>query len=91
MHNFTLYSGRKHFLRYFLPAFSTEEILNCHINDCFKINGKQMIIVTKGGEYVELKNFERKTKSLFMIYADFFIHIIFFFFKLFLNKFTNQL
>ena len=83
MHNFTLYSGRKHFLRYCLPAFSTEEILNCHINDCFKINGKQMIIVTKGGEYVELKNFERKTKSLFMIYAYFFIHITFFFFNYF--------
>ena len=26
-----------------LQAFSTEEILKCYINDCFKVRGKQMI------------------------------------------------
>ena len=42
-----------------------------HIKDCFKINGKQMIKLPKKDEYVKFKNFERKIKSPFMIYADF--------------------
>ena len=47
MYNHTLHRGRKHFCRYCLQAFSTEETLKCHINDCFKINGKQRIIIRK--------------------------------------------
>ena len=39
---------------------STEEILKRHIKDCFKINDKQRIIRPKKGEYVKLKNYERK-------------------------------
>ena len=31
------------FCRYCLQAYSMAEILKRHINDCFKINGKQMI------------------------------------------------
>ena len=38
---FLLHRGRKHFCRYCLHAFITEEILKRHIKDCFKINGKQ--------------------------------------------------
>ena len=34
----TLHSGRKHFCRYCLEVFTTEEILKRHIKDCFKIN-----------------------------------------------------
>ena len=48
-----------------------EEIVNCHIKDCFKINGKQTIKMPKKSKYVKFKNFERKIKSLFMICADF--------------------
>ena len=40
---------KKHFCRYCLQAFSTEEILKHHIKDCFKINGKQRIIMPKKG------------------------------------------
>ena len=29
--------------RYCLQAFSTEKILNDHIKDCFKINGKKRL------------------------------------------------
>ena len=36
-----------------------------------KINGKETIKMSKKGEYVKFKNFERKLKSLFMIYTDF--------------------
>ena len=43
----TLHRGRKHFCRYYLQAFSTEEILKRHIKDCFKINAKKMIKMPK--------------------------------------------
>ena len=46
----------KKFCCYCLLAFSTEEILKRHIKDCFKINGKQKIIMPKKGEYVIFKN-----------------------------------
>ena len=40
MYDHTLTRGRKHFCLYCLQAFSTEEILKFHINDCMKINVK---------------------------------------------------
>ena len=52
---------KKHSCRYCLRAFSTDEILKHHVKYCFKINGKQKIIMPKNGEYVKLKNYERKT------------------------------
>ena len=58
----SLHRGRKHFCRYQVHAFITEEILKRHIKDCFKINGKQTIKMPKKGEYVKFKNFERKIK-----------------------------
>ena len=60
-----------HFFRYCLHTFITEEILQCHIKDCFKINGKQTIKMPKKGEYVKFNNFERKIKSPSVIYLDF--------------------
>ena len=45
--------------------------LKHHIKDCFKINGKQKIIIPRIGEYVKFRNYERKIKSTFIIYADF--------------------
>ena len=35
------------------------------------MNSKQRIIMSKQGEYVKFKNYERKIKSPFIIYADF--------------------
>ena len=35
------------FVAYCLQAFSTKEILKRDIKDCFKINGKQKIIMPK--------------------------------------------
>ena len=66
-----LYTVEKQFFRYCLQTFSTEEILKHHIKDCFKINDKQKIIMPKKVEYVRFKNYERKIKSPFIIYADF--------------------
>ena len=54
-----------------LQAFSTEEILKRDIKDCFKINDMQRIMMPKKDEYVKFRNYERKIKSLFIIYADF--------------------
>ena len=62
---------KKHFCRYYLESFGTEETLKRSIKDFFKINGKQRIIMLKKGEHVKFKNYERKIKSPFIIYADF--------------------
>ena len=47
MYDHSLHRGRKHFCRYCLHAFITKEILKRHIKDCFKINSKQRIIMSK--------------------------------------------
>ena len=50
MYDHTLHRGRKNFCCYCLQDFSTEEILKCHIKDCFKIKSKLRIIMCKKGE-----------------------------------------
>ena len=71
MYDHSLHRGKKHFCRFWLYAFITQEILKRHIKDCLKIFGKQTIKMPKKREYVKFKNFERKIKSPFMIYPDF--------------------
>ena len=71
MYDHSLHLERKCFCCYCLHTFITEQILKRHIKDCFEINGKQMIKMTQKGEYVKCKNFKRKIKPLFMIFADF--------------------
>ena len=71
MYDHSLHCGKKHFCHYCLHVFIIEEILKCHIKDYFKINSKQRIIMPKKGEYITFKNYERKIKSLLIIYADF--------------------
>ena len=48
-----------------------EKILKRHLKDCVKINGKQRIMMPIKGEYVTLKNYERKIKSPFIIFEYF--------------------
>ena len=62
MYNHILNRGRKNFCRYYLQAFRTAERLKCYVKDCFKINGKQRIKMTR--KYFILK-------SPVTIYADF--------------------
>ena len=69
MYNHILNRGRKNFCRYYLQAFRTVERLKCYVKDCFKINGKQRIKMTR--KYFRFINYERKIKSPFAIYADF--------------------
>ena len=51
-------------------------MLNRHIKDCFKCNGKQNTVLPKIDKYAKFKNFERKIKSTFMICADLFESIL---------------
>ena len=67
MYYYSLHPGKKHFCRYCLHAFITEEILKRHIKDCFTINCKEGIKMPKKGLYVKFKNFERKIKSPFKV------------------------
>ena len=46
-------------------------MLERSVNDCFKINCNQMIKITKKGQTVKFKNYMRKIKSPFIIYAAF--------------------
>ena len=71
MHYYILSCGINHFCRCFLQAFITEEILKLHVKDCFKINSKQRIKFPKISEHVKFKNFKRKIKLPFIIYAGF--------------------
>ena len=71
IYDHTLHYAKAHFCFYCLQAFSTKEILKRHIKKWFNINGKQRIIMPKKDEYVKFKNYERKIKSPFIIYADF--------------------
>ena len=65
------HTQRKHFCCYCWQDFSSREILKCQIIDYFKINGKQTIKMSKKGENIRFKNYERKIKSLFIVYVDF--------------------
>ena len=56
---FLLHGRRKHFCRYCLQAFSSEEISKSHIKDRFKINGKQRTIMPRKGEFIKFRNYER--------------------------------
>ena len=71
MYYHTLHHRKNIFFCYCFQAFSTEETLKCQIKNCFKINGKQRIVMLKRVEYVKFKNYERKIKLQFIVYADF--------------------
>ena len=47
MFDHTLYRERKHFCRYCLQSFSTEEILKLHIKNFFEIKTKERITIRK--------------------------------------------
>ena len=49
----------------FLLNILTEEILKCHIKDCFKINGNQRIIMPKK---VNMLNSKIMKKKRVMVY-----------------------
>ena len=46
-------------------------MLKRHIKDCFKINGKKRIIISKKDEYVQFINYKIEIMTPFIIYEDF--------------------
>ena len=64
--NYIIY---KTFLSLLITCFHYRR--NIQIKDCFEINSKQTIKMSKKDEYLKFKNFEKKVKSPFMIYAYF--------------------
>ena len=56
MFNQTLHRDGKHIFCYGLQTFSSEQTLERHVNNCQKINGKQMIKIIKKDETVKFKN-----------------------------------
>ena len=47
MYDHSWHRGKKHFCRYCLHAFITEDILKRHIKYSFKVNGKQLRCLKK--------------------------------------------
>ena len=43
------------YCRYYLQAFSTEEILKRHVKICYKINSKQRVILSKKAKHLNSK------------------------------------
>ena len=70
-YNQTLHHGRKHFCSYYSQSFDTAQIWERQDNYHFEVNGKQMIKIVKKAGFVKFKNYTRKVKSPFRIYADF--------------------
>ena len=63
MYNQTLHRDKKHFHRSFLQSFRTAQILDRHVDDFLKSNGKQMIKMAKKNEIIKFKNYmKKKTK-----------------------------
>ena len=71
MYNQNQHQHKKHFCRYCLQCFSTEEILCKHKPNCITINGKQAIELPKNGSSVKFTNFHKQLPIPFVIYADF--------------------
>ena len=71
MYKKTKHNCKKHFCISCLQCFSTEAILNNHLENCLIINKKQNIIMPKFGSKVFFKNYFKMIKSPFVIYCDF--------------------
>ena len=72
MHNQTKHDGRKHFCMYCLQCFSSERVLNNHIDNCIQMNGTQAIkMPDKDNNILKFNNFHKQQPVPFVIYGDF--------------------
>ena len=72
MYNQSKHRERKHFCKYCLQCFSSEEILIRHKENCIMINGKQAIkMPTNDNNILKFNNFHKQLDVPFVIYADF--------------------
>ena len=52
--------GKRHYVLITSVVFDTVESSKSYVNDCFKINDKQVIKMPKKGEYAVSKNLKEK-------------------------------
>ena len=72
MYNQTQHPHRKHFCKYCLQCFNSEDVLNNHKTNCMVINGQQAINVPeKDNNILKFTNFHKQMPVPFVIYADF--------------------
>ena len=72
MYNQSKHKEGKHFCMYCLQCFSSERILENHVNNCLTINGAEAINMPKQGENIlKFNNFHKQLPVPFVIYADF--------------------
>ena len=69
MFNVNKHEGKKWFCLRCLQHFSSEIILEEHKDDCLVINGEERVKLDEG--YIEFKNYLKKMRVPFKIYADF--------------------
>ena len=68
MTNNTKHHGKKIFC---LQCFSSSRVLECLVKNCLAINHTKSVLYSEKGEYINLQNFERLAKTLFIIYGNF--------------------
>ena len=72
MFNQTKHKERKHFCMYCLQCFSSERILNNHVENCIQLNGTQAVeMPTKNNNILKFENYHKQQPVPFVIYADF--------------------
>ena len=72
MYNQTKHGCRKHFCMYCLQCFSSERVLNKHLENCIQLNGIQAVkMPTKDNSILKFNNYHKQQPVPFVIYADF--------------------
>ena len=72
LYNQTKHESRKHFCMYCLQCFSSERVLNKHLENCIQLNGTQAVkMPTKDNSILKFNNYHKQQPVPFVIYADF--------------------
>ena len=71
MYNLSKHKERKHFCMRCSQCFSSEGMLERHVEVCFAINGAQAIVMPKEGSTREFGHYGKVLSAPFVIYADF--------------------
>ncbi|XP_057306823.1 uncharacterized protein LOC130645009 isoform X1 [Hydractinia symbiolongicarpus] len=72
MYSKTKHREKKHFCLYCLQCFSSERVLESHMENCITINGKQAInMPSEDDKILQFQNFHKQLDVPFVIYAGF--------------------
>ena len=71
MYNQTKHKERKHFCMHCLQCFSSEGVLNYHVENCIELNGTQAVeMPSKNNSILKFDNHYKQQPVPFVIYAD---------------------